>query len=161
MRVLHRSRQSAPAQAHSGPAAEVVKPAARFGVHFLEMCVVMCMGGGLLIGLFFAGASVLGFSDFRVDYPEWSALIVSVLLAVAMVAWMRFRRMDWRPTLEMAGSSVAAGGALILGYWLGVVSKEALVPSVCLLACIAMVAVMLFRLPLYTSSHAHHHQQSG
>lgn len=130
-------------------------------MHFLEMCIVMCMGGGLLIGLFFAGASVLGFSDFRLDHPEWSALIVSVILAVAMVAWMRFRRMDWRPTLEMAGSSVAAGGALIVGYWVGIVSEEALVPSVCLLACVAMIAVMLFRIPLYTASHAHHHQETG
>ena len=156
MHVRHASRQPAPPEHSPARAPEAVKPAGRFGFHFLEMCAVMCMGGGLLIALFFAGVAVLGFPDFRLDHPEWSAFIVSGLLAAAMVAWMRFRRMDWRPTLEMAGSSVAAGCALIVGYWAGVVSEEALVPSVCLLACVAMIAVMLFRLPLYTSGHAHH-----
>jgi hypothetical protein len=57
----------------------------------------------------------------------------------------------------MAGSSVAAGVLLIVGYWIGIVSQEALVPSVCGLACVAMLAVMLFRLPLYSSGHAGHH----
>jgi len=159
MRVLHASRQGASPVARTGPAV-VVKSVGRFGRHFLEMCAVMCIGGGALIGVFFAAASVVGFPDLRVDSPEWSALIVSIILAAAMVAWMRFRRMDWRPTVEMAGSSVVSGGVLVVGYWVGVVSKEALVPSVCLVACVAMIAVMLFRLPLYTSSHAHH-QKAG
>lgn len=64
--------------------------------------------------------------------------------------------MAWRPTLEMAGSSVGAGALLIAGYSIGIVSESALVPSVCGLACVAMIAVMLFRIPLYASSHSHH-----
>jgi hypothetical protein len=160
MRVRHASRQRAPAVTRSPSVADVVKPAGRFGFHFVEMCAVMCIGGGLLTFAFFAGASVAGYPDLRLDHPGWSAIIVSVILAATMVAWMRFRRMDWPPTLEMAGSSIAAGGLLVLGYWVGVVSKEALVPSVCLLACVAMVAVMLFRVPLYTSSHADHQKAS-
>jgi len=160
MRVLRDSRQRAPGPARFAPVAEVAKPAGRFGLHFVEMCAVMCVGGGLLTASFFAGAAAVGFSDLRPDHPEWSALIVSVILAAAMVAWMRFRRMDWRPTGEMAGSSILSGGVLVVGYWVGVVSAEALVPLVCLMACGAMIAVMLFRLPLYTSSHAHH-QKAG
>jgi hypothetical protein len=78
-----------------------------------------------------------------------------------MIVWMRFRRMAWAPTLEMAGSSVASGVVLIVGYWAGIISEAALVPSVCLLACLAMIAVMLFRIPLYTFSHATHHQKVG
>ena len=56
----------------------------------------------------------------------------------------------------MAGSSIASGVLLILGYWLGIISQAALLPSVCTVACLAMLAVMLFRIPLYSSSHAGH-----
>ncbi|MGW5190735.1 hypothetical protein ACWEOO_15905 [Kribbella sp. NPDC004138] len=110
-----------------------------------------------MIAVFFGVASLLGFTELRQDAPALSALICSVILAGAMTGWMRFRRMEWRPTLEMAGSSVAAGVLLIVGYWTGIVSQEALVPSVCGLACVAMIAVMLFRLPLYSTGHASHH----
>ena len=156
MRVHQVSRQPLAARNRRASVAGFVRPAGRFGFHFLEMCAVMCIGGGLAVGLFFAAASLMGSPDLVTEAPVWSALIASVILAAVMVAWMRFRRMDWRPTWEMAGSSVAAAAALILGYAVGVVSAAALVPSVCLLACVAMVAVMLFRVPLYTSSHAGH-----
>ncbi|QNN51844.1 hypothetical protein [Nocardioides mesophilus] len=139
-------------------AAGVVRPAGRFGFHFLEMCAVMCIGGGLGVGLFFGAASLLGSPDLATDAPVWSALVASLILAAVMVAWMRFRRMDWRPAWEMAASSVAAAAVLIVGYGVDIVSAAALVPSVCLLACVAMIVVMLFRIPLYTSSHAGHHQ---
>jgi len=155
MQILHQSGPHDSKRAGSRSVAEVVRPAGRFGRHFLEMCVVMCMGGNLTVFLFFAGTSALGYPLDR-DHPEWSALIASTILAAAMVLWMRFRQMDWAPTLEMAGAFGAAAGALIVGYWAGVVSAEALVPSVCVLACVLMFVVMLFRIPLYTSGHAHH-----
>ena len=157
MRVLHTPRSSKTAPARDGPISRTAKSTSRFGLHFLQMCAVMCLGGGALIAVFFGVAALLGFTDLTQEAPALSALICSVILAGAMVAWMRFRRMEWRPTLEMAGSSVAAGVLLIAGYWTGIVSQEALVPSVCGLACIAMLAVMLFRLPLYSSGHAGHH----
>jgi hypothetical protein len=121
----------------------------------------MCVGGGLLIALFLGAAAFLGFTDLRQQAPELSALVISVILAGTMVAWMRFRRMEWRPTLEMAGSSIAAGVLLIAGYWLDIVPENALVPGVCGLACVAMVAVMLFRVPLYSSSHTDHRRHAG
>jgi hypothetical protein len=136
------------------------KPAGRFGLHLVEMCAVMCVGGGLLIALFFGAAAFLGFTDVRQQAPELSALVISVILAGTMVAWMRFRRMEWRPTLEMAGSSIAAGVLLIAGYRLDIVPESALVPAVCGLACVAMVAVMLFRVPLYSSSHTGHRRHA-
>ena len=156
MRVLHDTRSPETAPVRDGRISGGAKRAGRFGRHFLEMCAVMCLGGGLLIALFFGAAALLGFSDLRQQAPVLSALIIAVILAGAMVAWMRFRRMAWRPTLEMAGSSIAAGVLLIAGYWLGLVSASAPVPSVCAAACVAMVAVMLFRVPLYSSSHAGH-----
>ena len=157
MRVLHTPRSPKKAPARDGPISRTATSTGRFGFHFLEMCAVMCLGGGVLIAVFFGVAALLGFTDLTQEAPALSALICSVILAGAMVAWMRFRRMEWRPTLEMAGSSVAAGVLLIVGHWTGIVSQEALVPSVCGLACVAMIAVMLFRPPLYSSGHAGHH----
>ena len=139
----------------------VAKPAGRFGLHFVEMCAVMCVGGGLLTALLFGAAAVLGFSDLRQERPALSAFFIAVILAGTMIAWMRFRRMEWQPTLEMAGSSIAAGMVLIAGYWLDIVPESALVPGVCGLACVAMVAVMLVRVPLYTSGHTSHRRHAG
>jgi hypothetical protein len=51
------------------------------------MCAVMCLGGGLLIALFFGAAALLGFSDLRQQAPVLSALVIAVILAGAMVAW--------------------------------------------------------------------------
>jgi hypothetical protein len=156
MRALQRIHPVNRTPPRAGSFSSVARPVGRFGFHFVEMCIVMCVGGGLLIGLSFAAAAALGFPDLRLESPELSAMVVSVILAGVMVAWMRFRRMAWRPTLEMAGSSVASGLLLVGGYWDDIVPREALVASVCLVACVAMLAVMLFRVPLYTAGHEHH-----
>ena len=156
MRMLHSVRLPKSAPTRTGSISGAAKPVGRFGFHFMEMCVVMCLGGGLLIAVFFGAAAVFGFGDLRQQFPALSAFIAAVILGGAMAAWMRFRRMDWQPTLEMAGSSIASGVLLILGYWLGIISQAALLPSVCTVACLAMLAVMLFRIPLYSSSHAGH-----
>lgn len=161
MRVLHKTRSPERAPVRARPTSGVARPVGRFGFHFAEMCAVMCLGGGLLISLFFGAATVLGFSEVRDESPALSALIIATILAGAMVVWMRFRRMSWRPTLEMAGSSVASGLVLIVCYWIGIVPKDALLPSVCLVACVAMLAVMLFRIPLYSSSHRDHQSHAG
>jgi hypothetical protein len=64
------------------------------------MCVVMCVGLALLGLLVFAARQcwVLRRTG---GGTELSALVVAVL-AEPMVVWMRFRGMEWRPTLEMA-----------------------------------------------------------
>jgi hypothetical protein len=146
MRVLHTTAKTrAPTEA-----LRAAKPAGRFGLHLVEMCAVMCVGGGPLIVLFFAAAAALGFADLQVDSPVLSSLVSASLLTAAMVGWMRLRRMDWRPALQMAASSMSAAGLLILGYGAGVVGRGALVGSVCLVACLAMLAVMLLRADLYS-----------
>ncbi len=160
MRTEHQIRS--PGQAsHRDALPGAARGMGRFGFHFIEMCAVMCIGGGLLVAAFFGAAAALGVSDLRQEQPALSALAIACLLAGAMVAWMRFRGMGWRPTLEMAASSVASGIVLILAYWQGLISSRALLPAVCTVACVAMLAVMLFRLPLYASSHAGHRTHGG
>ncbi|MDQ3826011.1 MAG: hypothetical protein M3325_09865 [Actinomycetota bacterium] len=134
----------------------VAKPASRFALHAAAMCVAMCVVNGLMLTLLFRSLAGITLSGFRQDFPELAALLAAVVLGAVMVPVMRLMRMAWRPTVEMAGSSVAAGALMIVAYWLGLLSETALVTTVCLFACVAMIAVMLSRLPLYTSSHAHH-----
>ena len=141
---------------HARAISDAARPAGRFGLHVVEMCVVMCVSLGLLGGLVAGASAALGFSgDLRSEAPELSAMVVAGVLALSMLGWMRFRGMGWRPTLEMAGTAIAAGVLMIASYWLGLVPAKELVPSVCGVACVAMIALMLVR--FHTYSHSAHH----
>lgn len=156
MKVALHMRSPHTAPVGDGPIAGVAKPAARFGLHVLEMCIVMCVSLGVLGALFFGAAAVLGFSaDIWEQAPALAVLVVVAVLAGAMVIWMRLRGMEWRPGLEMAGAAIAAGALVFAGYLLGIVALNDLLSSVCGVACLAMIGVMLFRVRLYSGHHAH------
>jgi hypothetical protein len=156
MRLLHDNKAAGVAPVRAGPSPSAGRQAARFAVHVLQMCAVMCVSLAVL-GLLVAGAAaVVGFSDPRQSAPVPWALVVTVTLAGAMVAWMRFMAMRWQPTLEMAGSTAVAGAVMITGYALGIVPASELTSGVCGLACLLMIADMLFRFRLYASHPARH-----
>lgn len=156
MRVALHMRSPHAAPVRAGPIAGAAKPAARFGLHVLEMCIVMCVSLGVLGALFFGVAAVLGFSaDVWEQAPALAVLVVVAVLAGSMVVWMRLRGMASRPGLEMAGAAIAAGALVFAGYSLGIVALNDLLPSVCGVACLAMIGVMLFRVRLYSGHHAH------
>jgi len=130
-----------------------------FTRHFLEMCISMCVAGNILILLVFSVAAALIGTPIRQQFPELSLFLIAFNLTLPMVVWMRFRGMEWRPTLEMAGSAFAVVILLIGLVWLNLVSSSILqmkVGSFCGLVCAGMFAVMLFRLNLYTSNHGSH-----
>src|SRR5687768_3243454 len=77
-----------------------------FLLHFLEMCLTMCIGGITLNVLFFWGAAWIGYPNLFERFPEVSLLVIGMNLAMPMIAWMRFRGHGWRPTLEMASTSI-------------------------------------------------------
>jgi hypothetical protein len=159
MRVALHTRSPVSSAVREAPTAGVVRPAARFSLHVLEMCLVMCVSLALLGLLVVATTTVLGFSDVRETAPELSALVVAAVLAGAMVVWMRWRGMEWRPTLEMAAPALVAGVLMVAGYWMGIIAQRDLIGSVCGVACLGMIAVMLFRFRLY-STHTGHHAHS-
>lgn len=151
MRTTQAARAATASPARDGPAKQV----ARFSLHALEMCVVMCVPlivGGLIITTAAAG---LGRPSPIKNAPVAIAVLATLLLAGSMTAWMRYRAMAWRPTLEMAGSSVVAGTLVISAYAVGIVPASELVGMVCPAACVAMVAVMLPRFRLYASHSSH------
>jgi len=156
MRVALHVNASDKLSARDGPTARSVKSSARFGLHLMQMCAAMCISLGVLAALYFGAAAVVGFStEAWQEAPGLSVLVVSVVLAGSMVVWMRLMRMEWRPTIEMAGTAIAAGALVVAGYWLGIVPLRDLLTSVCGVACVAMIGVMLFRVRLYSGHHAH------
>jgi xanthine/uracil permease len=55
----------------------------------------------------------------------------------------------------MAGAAIAAGALVLAAYGFGIIALNDLLPSVCGVACLAMIGVMLFRVRLYSGHHAH------
>jgi len=131
------------------------RPIARFGLHFLQMCAVMCLGAVTLNLVVFGAAALLGYSNMTSRLPEVSALIVAVSLSLPMGIWMRRIAMGWRPTLEMSIPPLAVGALAIVGYWSDVIGKRGLIEIQARLACPVMLVVMLFRYRLYSGASAH------
>ncbi len=123
--------------------------------HFVQMCLACCIGGFTLCFLFFGGAALIGYPNLIQQYPELSTLVIAILVAVPMAAWMRFRGMEWRPTLEMAAAPIVLGVLLIGLAWLGIVPKSSLIEWLARLACPVMLIPMLLRLDLYTGRKGH------
>jgi hypothetical protein len=145
------------------PRPGVGRQALTFGRHFLEMCIPMCLVG-VPLTLFVLGAisSVAG-AELREQYPGVALLVAALTLTAPMAAWMLFRGMPVRPTLEMSAAAFAVAIALIGASAIGLVGQGAIqltVGEFCGMVCIAMVVVMLFRLDLYTGRAGHHMGQA-
>lgn len=145
----------------AGVVATAARPVGRFLLHVAEMCVVMCAGGILLSVLFFQTAVWLGYANLPDTAPALSVLVIAVNLSVPMAAWMRFRGMGWRPTLEMTVPTMATGLLLVVAYWMGIVLKDSLIPIQTSLACPVMILVMLMRFGLYSAPHTAQHRHAA
>ena len=94
----------------------------------------------------------------RQQAPELALVVLGVNYALPMAAWMRFRGMAWRLTLEMSGAMVGLAIVMVGLDWLDVVRQSSVrgwVVGFCGPACVVMVIVMLFRLGLYTGRTGH------
>lgn len=130
-----------------------------FARHFLEMCISMCAGGGILALVVFGIPALVGAPDLRVQFPELGLILIAIVLTLPMAAWMRFRRMEWRPILEMSAVPIGLAILLIGAVWAGFAPDSTLqitFGSFCGIACVGMFVVMLPRLGLYTGRSGHH-----
>lgn len=146
---------------HQGPPSRLAQ-VGRFLLHFVEMCVAMCVGGGILnMLLFLAVPALIGYPDPRQQFPELSLLVIAFIYSLPMALWMRFRGMEWRPILEMSGAVIGLAILLIGLAWLGILTESSLRGwqlGFCGPACAIMFITMLFRLDLYTGRMGHHAQ---
>jgi hypothetical protein len=132
-----------------------------FAQHFLEMCVSMCVvGTPVVLLLFVAGPGAIGYPDPRLQFPELSLLTIAVIYALPMVAWVRYRGMEWRPIVDMGGATIAVGVVLVALAWAGVLSDAGLrdyaSPKFCGPACAVMFLAMLPRIGMYAGRTGHH-----
>jgi hypothetical protein len=130
-----------------------------FARHFLEMCVSMCAGGGILALVVFGSPTLIGAPDLRVQFPELGLILIAIFLTLPMAGWMRFRGMEWRPILEMSAVPIGLAILLIGAVWAGFAPDSTLqitFGSFCGIACVGMFVVMLPRLGLYTGRSGHH-----
>ncbi len=133
-----------------------VRQVGQFLLHLVEMVAVMCGGAVILNLLVFWVTALVGYPDLSGQFPRLATLVYTVNLSLPMTAWMRFRGMDWRPTLEMAGAPIGVGILLFVGLSIGLVPNSGLFMRQCGLSCLAMLAVMLFRFDHYAGRMDHH-----
>lgn len=144
----------------TAPGISVARQTVNFVRHFFEMCIPMCVGGFVLYFLAFTWLpDVAGWGDLRDRFPEASLFAIALFLAAPMTAWMVFRGMPWRPTLEMAVVPFVLALAIIALARVGALPMSWLQirwGELCGLSCVGMFGVMLFRLDLYTGRSGHH-----
>ncbi len=129
--------------------------AGRFVLHYVEMCIPMCIGFavGDLIYLSIAGA--LGYSEPFTELPVLSVLVVTFTMTAPMTAWMLYRGMPRRAVWEMSLAMPIVAGVILLLGWFGAVPMDDLALLTHGLMMPVMLVPMLLRPGLY-AGHMHH-----
>jgi hypothetical protein len=109
-------------------------------------------------------AAQAGVTNPYLRLPELSTAVVAFNMTAPMVAWMRFRGMDWRLIGEMAWAMLAEAALILGAYWLGLLRNEVAGGTSTLwlwqhgLMMPAMLVPMFLRLEHYTGG-MHHHDE--
>ena len=109
---------------------------ARFAGHYLEMVAAMVVGMIALDPLWPADWLV------RTDVH---AVVMATNMTLVMGAWMLVRRHSWARTAEMCAVMYLPFVALLVPYWLGVMSGTALMIAGHVIMFPLMLAAMLWR----------------
>jgi hypothetical protein len=112
----------------------------------------MCVGFALGDLVYFWVAGRLGYSHPFEDLPELSVLVVTLSMTAPMTAWMLFRKMPRRPTVEMSAAMPVLALALLVLGWVGTLPRQDLALLEHGLMMPVMLVPMLFRLDAYTGT---------
>lgn len=127
----------------------------RFALHYVEMCVAMCVGFAIGDAIFFGLAGLVGYSRPFSELPVLSVLVVTVSMTVPMTGWMLYRGMAWRVVAEMSAAMPVLAAALLCLSWIGAIPMSAMAPAEHGLMMLAMLVPMLLRLDFYTGCANH------
>jgi len=116
----------------------------RFALHYLGMVVAMTLGMVVLGPLESLLARGLGRPEV-LNGTMISMLVMALNMTVAMVAWMRFRRHEWRPIVEMCAGMDVPFLLVLVPFWLGLIGEMALMVVGHTVMFLGMFAVMLAR----------------
>jgi predicted ABC-type exoprotein transport system permease subunit len=116
-----------------------------FIVHYLQMLAAMVVGMVVLGPLSMLVGDNAG--------AEVQALLMATSMAVAMVAWMAWRRHPWPAIAEMSLAMYLAFAVLFPFHWLGALSAQGLIIVGHALMLPAMAIAMLRRREEYIGVH--------
>jgi hypothetical protein len=126
-----------------------------FVLHYLEMCIPMCIGFAVGDLIYFGAAGFFGYSDPFEELPVLSVLVVTFAMTAPMTAWMLYRGMPRQSVSEMTATIPAlAVGLLVLGA-AGVVPMNDLALLEHGLMMPVMLVPMALRLALYAGHMEH------
>lgn len=131
------------------------KQIGHFLLHYFEMCLPMCIGFALGDLAYVWAAGAFGYPSPFSELPELSVLVVTFSMTVPMAAWMLFRGMSRRATVEMSAAMPALAGVLLVLGWLTILPEGDLALLEHGLMMPVMLIPMLFRLDLYTGRTGH------
>ncbi|HYX85715.1 MAG TPA: hypothetical protein VE777_12150 [Gaiellales bacterium] len=137
------------------PRISVPRQVGHFVRHYVEMCAPMCVGFAVGDLVYFGAAGVFGYSEPFHQLPVLSVLVVTFAMTTPMVAWMLFRGMSRRPTLEMAAVMPALATALLTLGWVGTLDMGDLALAEHGLMMPIMLIPMFLRLDVYTGRAGH------
>jgi hypothetical protein len=114
---------------------------------------VAMMLGMCILGMAFRGIHLAVFgSGFDAAWREHTELAVFAMtfnMTLPMVAWMHHRGHSWERGGEMAAAMFVLALALLVPFWLGIISARVVLPLEMALMIPAMVVVMLYRIDEY------------
>jgi hypothetical protein len=122
-----------------------------FWRHFLQMLAVM-MGG-----MIFSAAALLTVAGLKTwdevttQYGIQALIAMVVGMTVPMAAWMLYRGMGWKNTYEMAAVMAIPVIPFLCLVWFDI-TKSALCGPYCAVSIVAMLALMWYRRPEYSSA---------
>jgi len=111
-------------------------PLLRFVLHYLEMVVAMVVGMVALAPLW---------PDAWLARVDLHAAAMAVNMTVGMAAWMALRRHTWPRIVEMSAAMVLPFAVLLVPYWLGALSADALMIAAHVVMFPLMLAAMIWR----------------
>ena len=122
-----------------------------FWKHFFEMLGAMMLGMMATAAVFLTAVGLKTWDEVTTEYPTQSLLAMAVGMTLPMAAWMAYRGMSRRSTVEMSAVMVLLALPCLLLVWLGI-TDGAQCGVYCLLMVVGMYAVMKHRQEEYSHS---------
>jgi hypothetical protein len=128
------------------------RQAGRFVLHYIEMCIPMCIGFAVGDLVYFRVAGQFGYAEPFAELPVLSVLVVTLTMTAPMTAWMLYRGMPRTAIREMSATMPALAFILLMLGWLDVVPMG----DLALLMHGLMMPVMLVPMALRPGFYARH-----
>jgi hypothetical protein len=133
----------------------VIRQVGRFALHFGEMCLPMCLGFAIGDLVYFGLASLAGYGEPFTELPLLSVVVVTFTMTAPMTAWMLYRGMPRRPTVEMSAAMPILAIVLLMLGWLAILPMADLALLEHGLMMPVMLIPMMLRIDLYTGRGGH------